>query len=133
MVAGSHGSTYGGNPLACAVGCAVMNEIMSDGFLTDVSRLAGHMRQGLEGLVAEHPDIFTFVRGEGLMLALGCKLPVPDVVNAGYDEHVIVVPASDNVVRLLPPLNMSTDDVDEAIWRLDRAAAALERQLDANG
>ncbi len=133
MVAGTHGSTYGGNPLACAVGCAVMNEIMSDGFLTDVSRLAGHMRQGLEGLVAEHPDIFTFVRGEGLMLALGCKLPVPDVVNAGYDEHVIVVPASDNVVRLLPPLNMSTEDVDEAIWRLDRAAAALERQLDANG
>ena len=130
MVAGTHGSTYGGNPLACAVGCAVMNEIMSDGFLTDVSRLAGHMRQGLEGLVAEHPDIFTFVRGEGLMLALGCKLPVMDVVNAGYDEQVIVVPASDNVVRLLPPLNMSTEDVDEAIWRLDRAAAALERRLD---
>ncbi len=131
MVAGTHGSTYGGNPLACAVGCAVMNEITSDGFLIDVSRLAGHLRQGLEGLVAEHPDIFTFVRGEGLMLALGCKVPVMDVVNAGYDEQVMVVPASDNVVRLLPPLNMSTDDLDEAVWRLDRAAAALERQLDA--
>ncbi|HIP24199.1 MAG TPA: aspartate aminotransferase family protein [Rhodobacteraceae bacterium] len=133
MVAGTHGSTYGGNPLACAVGCAVMTEIMSDGFLIDVSRLAGHLSQGLEGLVAEHPDIFTFVRGEGLMLALGCKVPVMDVVNAGYDEQVIVVPASDNVVRLLPPLNMSTDDLDEAVWRLDRAAAALERRLDANG
>lgn len=132
MVAGSHGSTYGGNPLACAVGCAVMNEITSDGFLIDVSRLAGHLRQGLEGLVAEHPDIFTFVRGEGLMLALGCKIPVPDVVNAGYDERIIVVPAADNVVRLLPPLNMSTEDMDEAVWRLDRAAAALERQLDGN-
>ncbi|MBL1436695.1 MAG: aspartate aminotransferase family protein [Rhodobacteraceae bacterium] len=130
MVAGSHGSTYGGNPLACAVGCAVMNEILSDGFLIDVSRLAGHLRQGLEGLVAEHPDIFTFVRGEGLMLALGCKVPVPDVVNAGYDEQIIVVPASDNVVRLLPPLNMSTGDLDEAVWRLDRVAAALERRLD---
>ncbi len=131
MVAGTHGSTYGGNPLACAVGCAVMNEITSEGFLIDVSRLAGHLRQGLEGLVAEHPDIFTFVRGEGLMLALGCKVPVMDVVNAGYDEQVITVPASDNVVRLLPPLNMSTDDLDEAVWRLDRAAAALERRLDA--
>ncbi|NOR63656.1 MAG: acetylornithine/succinylornithine family transaminase [Rhodobacteraceae bacterium] len=132
MVAGTHGSTYGGNPLACAVGCAVMNEITSEGFLIDVSRLAGHLSQGLEGLVAEHPDIFTFVRGEGLMLALGCKVPVMDVVNAGYDEQVIVVPASDNVVRLLPPLNMSTDDLDEAVWRLDRAAAALERRLDAS-
>ena len=130
MVAGTHGSTYGGNPLACAVGCAVMNEITSEGFLIDVSRLAGHLRQGLEGLVAEHPDIFTFVRGEGLMLALGCKVPVMDVVNAGYDEKVITVPASDNVVRLLPPLNMSTEDLDEAVWRLDRAAAALERTLD---
>ncbi len=130
MVAGTHGSTYGGNPLACAVGCAVMNEITSEGFLIDVSRLAGHLRQGLEGLVAEHPDIFTFVRGEGLMLALGCKGPVMDVVNAGYDEKVMVVPASDNVVRLLPPLNMSTEDLDEAVWRLDRAAVALERKLD---
>jgi len=130
MVAGSHGSTYGGNPLACAVGCAVLNEITSDGFLIDVSRLAGHLRQGLEGLVADHPDVFSFVRGEGLMLALGCKLPVAEVVNAGYGEQVMVVPASDNVVRLLPPLNMSTEDVDEALWRLDRAAAALERQLD---
>ncbi len=130
MVAGTHGSTYGGNPLACAVGCAVMTEITSDGFLIDVSRLAGHLRQGLEGLVAEHPDIFAFVRGEGLMLALGCKVPVADVVNAGYGEKVLVVPASDNVVRLLPPLNMSTEEVDEAVWRLDRAAVMLERKLD---
>ena len=130
MVAGTHGSTYGGNPLACAVGCAVMAEITSDGFLTDVSRLAGHLRQRLEGLVADHPDIFEFVRGEGLMLALGCKVPVMDVVNAGYGEQVIVVPASDNVVRLLPPLNISTEDLDEAVWRLDRAAVALERALD---
>ena len=131
MVAGTHGSTYGGNPLACAVGCAVMNEITSDGFLTDVSRLAGHLRQGLEGLVADHPDVFEFVRGKGLMVALGCKKPVPDVVNAGYDEHILVVPAADNVIRLLPPLNMSTEDIDEALWRLDRVAAALERQHDA--
>ena len=130
MVAGTHGSTYGGNPLACAVGCAVMNEITSEGFLIDVSRLAGHLRQGLEGLVADHPEVFEFVRGEGLMLALGCKMPVPDVVNAGYDERVMVVPASDNVVRLLPPLNMSTEDMDEALWRLERAAVALERKAD---
>ncbi len=126
MIAGTHGSTYGGNPLACAIGCAVMTEMTREGFMEDVSRLAGHLRQGLESLVATHPDVFEFVRGEGLMLALGCKVPVMDVVNAGYDHKVIIVPASDNVVRLLPPLNIDIYDLDEALWRLDQVATALE-------
>ena len=68
MTAGTHGSTYGGNPLACAVGCAVMEEVASDDFLTDVNRKAGLLRQKLEGLVASHPDVFESVRGSGLML-----------------------------------------------------------------
>ena len=129
MVAGTHGSTYGGNPLACAVGCAVMIEILSDGFLENVSRLSGHLRQGLESIVATHPDIFSGVRGEGLMLALQCKVPNMDVVHAGYDAKVLVVPASDNVVRLLPPLNIETFEIDDALWRLEEAADALEAKL----
>ncbi len=129
MVTGTHGSTYGGNPLACAVGSAVMDEITGDGFMENVSRVAGHLRQGLESLVASHPDVFAFVRGEGLMLALGCKVPVMDVVNAGYDARVLIVPAADNVVRLLPPLNMEIAEIDEGLKRLEQAALIVEKAL----
>ncbi|MEE9453143.1 MAG: aspartate aminotransferase family protein [Paracoccaceae bacterium] len=129
MVAGTHGSTYGGNPLACAVGAAVMDEMTADGFMENVNRLAGHLRQGLERLVASHPDVFTFVRGEGLMLALGCKVPVPDVVNASYAAHILIIPAADNVVRLLPPLNIEIDEIDEGLRRLEQAALVVEKTL----
>ena len=125
MVVGTHGSTYGGNPLACAVGIAVMDTVLADGFLDNVNRLAGRMRQGLEGLVASHPDVFESVRGEGLMLGLRCKKPVPDVVAAGYDAEVIVVPAADNIVRIMPPLNITEDEIAEGLRRLDTAASAL--------
>jgi len=128
MVAGTHGSTYGGNPLACAVGCEVMKVMLEGGFLDDVSRRAGQLRQGLEGLVASHPDIFEQVRGDGLMLGLRCKVPNGDVVNAGYDAKVMVVPAGDNVVRILPPLNMTEGEVTEGLNRLAQAAQALEAQ-----
>ncbi len=73
MTTGTHGSTYGGNPLACAVGCAVMDIVTAPGFLDQVSRLGGRFRQGLEGLVAAHPGVFESVRGEGLMLGLRCR------------------------------------------------------------
>jgi len=106
MVAGTHGSTYGGNPLGCAVGCAVLEEVLSDGFLDNVRSVSGHLRQRLEGLVASHPDVFETVRGEGLMLGLKCKATNIDVVNAGYDAEVLTVPGGDNIVRLLPPLNI---------------------------
>jgi len=126
MVAGTHGSTYGGNPLACAVGSKVMEIVSDPEFLGDVSRRAGLLRQKLEGLVAAHPEVFEFVRGSGLMLGLRCKAVNMDVVNAGYGAGVIVVPAADNVVRLLPPLNISDDEISEAVKRLDAAATAVE-------
>ncbi|PTX56749.1 acetylornithine aminotransferase [Litoreibacter ponti] len=126
MGAGSHGSTYGGNPLACAVGSAVMDLVNDDAFLGEVNRKAGLMRQKLEGLVASHPDIFELVRGAGLMLGIKCKVPNADVVNAGYAQHLLTVPGGDNVVRVLPALNISDDDIAEAVARLDRAATALE-------
>lgn len=125
MTFGTHGSTYGGNPLGCAVGVAVMDAMLEEGFLDNVSRLSGHLRQGLEGLIATHPDVFESVRGEGLMLGLKCVAPNVDVVNAGYDARVIVIPAADNVVRLLPPLNITVEEIDEAMKRLDQAAKAV--------
>jgi acetylornithine/N-succinyldiaminopimelate aminotransferase len=126
MTAGTHGSTYGGNPLACAVGNAVMEIVADPAFLDDVRARAGGLRQKLEGLVGAHPDVFEAVRGSGLMLGLKCKVPNTDLVAAGYGEQVITVPAGDNVIRLLPPLNITEDEIAEAITRLDRAAATLE-------
>jgi acetylornithine/N-succinyldiaminopimelate aminotransferase len=129
MVAGTHGSTYGGNPLACAVGAKVMEVIATPAFLSEVNRKAALFRQKLEALVAAHPAIFESVRGQGLILGLKCKVAPADFVKAGYGEHVLTVPAADNVVRLLPPLTLTDDDIAEAATRLDRAASALERTL----
>ncbi|WP_424929614.1 aspartate aminotransferase family protein [Amaricoccus tamworthensis] len=126
MTAGTHGSTYGGNPMACAVGSAVIDTVSNPEFLAEVSRTAGRFRQGLEALVASHPDVFESVRGEGLMIGVVCRAPNMDVVNAGYGEHVLTVPAGENVMRILPPLNITADEVDEALTRLDKAATAVE-------
>ena len=126
MGVGSHGSTYGGNPLACAVGTRVMEIVADDAFLAEVNRKGALFRQKLEGLVAAHPDVFEDVRGVGLMLGLRCKVAPTEVVAAAYDEHLLTVPAADNVVRLLPPLNISDEEITEAVARLDRAATTLE-------
>ncbi|WP_171235259.1 aspartate aminotransferase family protein [Ruegeria sp. HKCCA6837] len=129
MTAGTHGSTYGGNPLGCAVGCAVIDQVATPAFLEGVNRKAGLLRQKLEGLIADHPDVFEEVRGSGLMLGLKCTAPNIDVVNAGYDHEVITVPAADNVIRLLPPLTLTEDDIAQAMIRLDKAAKQIETQL----
>ncbi|MEO0831446.1 MAG: acetylornithine transaminase, partial [Pseudomonadota bacterium] len=126
MTLGTHGSTYGGNPLACAVGNAVMKTVAEPAFLDDVNRKAGALRQKLEGLVAAHPEVFEYVRGSGLMLGLKCKIPNAEVVQSGFANEVIVVPAADNIVRLLPPLNIGAAEIDEAIARLDRTATGLK-------
>ena len=125
MTAGTHGSTYGGNPLGCAVGCAVLDVVADAGFLAEVNRKAGLMRQRREGLVADHPGVFEEVRGAGLMLGLKCKVTNADVVAAGYANELITVPAADNVIRLLPPLTISDDEIAEAVTRLDAIARAL--------
>ncbi len=131
MVAGTHGSTYGGNPLGCAVGCAVIDHVANPDFLAEVNRKSGLLRQKLEGLIAEHPEVFEEVRGSGMMLGIKCKATNIDVVNAGYDNQVITVPAADNVIRLLPPLTLSDDDIAEATNRLDAAAQQVESQLES--
>jgi len=126
MVAGTHGSTYGGNPLGCAVGAKVMEIVAQAAFLDEVSRKAAQFRQGLEGLVAAHPTVFEAVRGQGLILGLKCKAANSDVVKAAYAEHLLTVPAADNVLRLLPALNIAEADITEALARLDRTAARIE-------
>ncbi|MCF7701143.1 aspartate aminotransferase family protein [Loktanella sp. M215] len=125
MTAGTHGSTYGGNPLGCAVGNAVMDIIADPAFLAEVNRKAGLLRQKLEGLVAAHPDVFTGVRGSGLMLGLVCKATNTDIVKAGYDAGLLTVPAADNVIRLLPPLNLTDADIATAVDLLDKAASTI--------
>ncbi|MAU51272.1 MAG: acetylornithine transaminase [Roseovarius sp.] len=126
MGPGTHGSTYGGNPLACAVGCAVMAHVADPDFLAGVNRKAGLMRQRLEGLVAAHPGVFEEVRGLGLMLGLKCRVPNAEVVRAGHEALLVTVPAADNVIRLLPPLTITEAEIAEALSRLDAAATALE-------
>ncbi|WP_095590762.1 aspartate aminotransferase family protein [Actibacterium ureilyticum] len=126
MTAGTHGSTYGGNPLGCAVGLKVTQIVSDPDFLADVNRKAGLFRQKLEGLIAAHPAIFEEVRGTGLILGLKCKVPNTDVVKAGYDAELLTVPAADNVIRLLPALNIPDVDIATAIDRLDAAARSLE-------
>ena len=129
MTAGTHGSTYGGNPLGCAVGKAVLDIVNDAAFLGEVNRKAGLLRQKLEGLVAAHPEVFTGVRGSGLMLGLMCKASNIDVVTAGYAADLLTVPAADNTVRLLPPLTITDDDIAEAVLRLDQAASAVKAAL----
>jgi acetylornithine/N-succinyldiaminopimelate aminotransferase len=129
MTAGTHGSTYGGNPLACAVGCKVMEIVANPDFIAEVNRKAGLMRQKLEGLVAGNPAVFEEVRGMGLMLGLKCKAPNTDIVQAGYSENLLTVPAADNVIRLLPPLNITDTEIEDAVYRLEKAATRVALAL----
>ena len=129
MTAGTHGSTYGGNPLATAVGLEVMKRVNTTEFLKNVNYLAINFRQSLEALVANHPKIFKSVRGSGLMLGIECVIPNIDVVNAGYDCKILTVPGGDNVIRLLPALNISLNELKEATTRLSASASKLEASL----
>jgi acetylornithine/N-succinyldiaminopimelate aminotransferase len=128
MIAGTHGSTYGGNPLACAVGNAVVEEITAPGFLADIKRKAGLLRQRLAELADAHPDIVAEVRGEGLMLGVRLHETTVngDFVAAGRANGLLTVPAGANVVRILPPLNIADDDLAEGVARLDATCRAVK-------
>ncbi|WP_350336123.1 aspartate aminotransferase family protein [Coralliovum pocilloporae] len=129
MVPGTHGSTYGGNPLAAAAGNAVLDIVLEDGFLDEVARKGLLLKQKIAALVDQHGDIFELVRGEGLMLGLKCKPPVGDVLAAVRERKFLAAAAGDNVLRLLPPLVITEEDMDAAIERLSAAASDLEAKL----
>ena len=126
MTAGTHGSTYGGNPLACAVGNAVLEIINDQKFLDEVKIKSLLLKQKLAYLLDQHPDIFEEVRGKGLMIGLKCKIFNTDLVNAGYQKGLITVPGGDNTVRLLPPLNITNEEIDLAVTMLDKCANHLK-------
>jgi acetylornithine/N-succinyldiaminopimelate aminotransferase len=126
MVAGTHGSTFGGNPLGMAVGSAVLDEVLAPGFLEHVRTVGNYLQQQLTRLIAEHPHVFEDVRGQGLMLGLKMRVPNTDFVAAARKHGVLVLGAGDNVVRLLPPLNIDETHVREAMEKLDAAARDFE-------
>jgi len=126
MVAGSHGSTFGGNPLAMAVGNAVLDVILSEGFLDTVARTGLLLKQKLAALRDRHPGVIEDVRGEGLMIGLKLTVPNTEFAAKAREANLLVIPAGDNVVRLLPPLIVTESDVDEAVRRLDAAATGFE-------
>jgi acetylornithine/N-succinyldiaminopimelate aminotransferase len=129
MTAGTHGSTFGGNPLAMAVGNAVLDIILEQGFLDAVKKKGLLLKQKLAGVVDRHPAAVTEVRGEGLMLGLRCLVPNGEVVAALTEAHILCVPAGDNVVRFLPPLITSEAEIDYAVDTIDAALGALEKKL----
>ncbi len=127
MTLGAHGSTFGGNPLATAVGGAVLDVVLSDGFLARVSRLGALLRQRLAELEDRHPNIIAEVRGEGLMFGLKTRVPNGDFAAAAREAGLLTVLAGDNVVRLLPPLIIDESDISEAMARLEAASARLSK------
>jgi acetylornithine/N-succinyldiaminopimelate aminotransferase len=126
MTAGSHGSTFGGNPLAMAVGNAVLDVVLEDGFLDHVGGMGLRLKQLLAALKDEHGDIIEEVRGQGLMLGLKCKVPNQKLLEALRAEKMLTVQAGDNVVRLLPPLIVGEAEIDLACANLDAACVALK-------
>jgi acetylornithine/N-succinyldiaminopimelate aminotransferase len=126
MTAGTHGSTFGGNPLATAVGNAVLDVVLAPGFLDSVRQRALTLKQKLAALKDNHPAIIEDIRGEGLMMGIRCKVPNTALQAAALDQHLLTIGAGDNVVRLLPPLIVTDADIAEAVDKLDRACRALE-------
>jgi len=129
MTAGTHGSTFGGNPLATAVANAVLDVVLAPGFLEAVQQRALLLKQKLARLKDEHPAIIAEIRGTGLMMGIRCKVPNTDLQAAAIAQRLLTIGAGDNVVRLLPPLVVGDDDIAEAVNRLDRACRALEAKL----
>jgi acetylornithine/N-succinyldiaminopimelate aminotransferase len=123
MVIGTHGSTYGGNPLAMAAGQAVLDIILEPGFLDSVKTTGDRLRGALEQLIPNHDDLFDSVRGMGLMLGVKLKTDPRAFVAHCRDNHgLLLVSAGDNVIRILPPLNIEESHINECVEKLSAAA-----------
>ena len=131
MTTGTHGTTFGGNPLAMAVGNAVLDVVLAPDFLPHVERVANYARQQLSSLVSEHPGVFEDLRGAGLMLGLKMRVPNSEFIDALRAHGMLAIGAGDNVVRLLPPLIIDETHVREAMERLSTTAQEFEAQTKA--
>jgi acetylornithine/N-succinyldiaminopimelate aminotransferase len=129
MTAGTHGSTFGGNPLAMAAAHAVLDVVLAPGFLDRTRRMALLLKQRLAELKDRHPAVIAEVRGEGFLIGLRALVPAGQVVDAARAERLLTVAAGENVVRLLPPLVVGEDEIAEAVARLDAAAGKIEAAL----
>jgi len=129
LSAGVHGTTFGGNPLAMAIGNAVLDVVLAPGFMENVARLGLNARQKLAALKDTHPLIIEEVRGVGLMIGLKLKVPPGDFAAYARAEHMLTIPAGDNTLRLLPPLTITDEELDEAVARLDRACVRAEAEM----
>jgi len=125
MTAGTHGSTFGGNPLAMAVGNAVLDVMLEDGFLEQVRDKALLLKQKLASVVDQFPTLIEDVRGEGLLLGIKTKIPNTDLSAALLEQHLLTVNAGDNVVRFIPPLTVTPEEIDEAVTALNKACEQL--------
>jgi acetylornithine/N-succinyldiaminopimelate aminotransferase len=133
LAAGTHGTTFGGNPLAMAVGNAVLDIVLAPGFLDHVRQVGLLMMQRLAELRDRHPDVIGEVRGQGLLLGLRTVVPNGDFVAAARGQKLLTIPAGDNVVRLMPPLIITEAEAGEATSRLDAACTAVEDAMKAKG
>jgi acetylornithine/N-succinyldiaminopimelate aminotransferase len=129
MQPGTHGTTYGGNPLAMAVGNAVLDVVLADGFLEDVRDKGLLLTQKLSGVIDRHPEIFEDLRGKGLLLGLKCRVPNGALLERFRAEGVLAIGAGDNVLRILPPLTITAEEIEEAVARIEKAAIAMEAEL----
>ncbi len=125
MTAGVHGTTYGGNPLGMAVGNAVLDVVLADGFIENVQATALVLKQGLASIIDRFPDVVSEIRGRGLLMGIKCVVPNTSLIQALRDEHLLSVGAGDNVVRLLPPLVTTPDEAREALKRIETAVERL--------
>ncbi len=131
MTAGTHGSTFGGNPLAAAAGTAVLDVVLAPNFLLNVREMGLLFANQLADIAARHRNIIAEVRGEGLMLGLRCSVPNTDVAGMFFAEKLLAVTAGENVVRLLPPLIVTETEIKEACAKIDNACARLNATLSA--
>ena len=129
MTAGTHGSTYGGNPLAMAVGNAVLDLVADPALLAKVEAMGLLLKQRLAELKDRHPAVIAEIRGKGLLMGIRTLVPNTELVAELREEHLLTIGAGDNVVRLLPPLIIDEADITEAVKRIDKACTTIEMRL----